>query len=244
MIEIEKVGAQTLYKRVGDSVTVSVKLRNDGNATGTVTLNVEVYEPINEVWVRITDRIQGDDVSVSPNSTVTKSYSFKPFTLAEWIGVGTILDIRASISGDSTDEYEDFFEFGFSDGPDVTWYDGSHELKILEEFPSGCSGSATEKHNFRFGEEVKMMYRAFNFKNSSPAKVLFTILQEITSDTCWLWWQGVSTLRTPSTYWACYLLKWWGFYPPEGTYLVYATPELSPGYTRAIDFLHTYFNVY
>jgi len=243
MIEIEKVGAQTLYKRVGDSVTVSVKLRNDGNVSGTVTLKVDVYEPINGVWVRITP-ITGESVTVSPSSTVTKSYSFKPFTLAEWIGGETILDIRASISGDSTDEYEEFFEFGFSGGPDVTWYDGGHEFKIVESFPSPCSGSVTEKYNFHYGETVRMMYRVFDFKNDSPARVLFTAVKEITSDVCWLAWQRVSTLKTPDTYWTCYWKGWKKSDWSKGTYLAYATPELSPGYTRAVDFLHTYFNVY
>lgn len=245
MIEIDGITAQTLYKRVGDSVTVNVKLRNTGDVAGTVTLKVDVYEPLNEIWIRISP-ILGDNITVSPGSTVTKSYSFKPFSPMYLIGYGNVLDIRARISGDSSDEYEDIFRFEYTNAPNVTWHDGRCEFKIIENWPSTCSGSITEKHAFPYGQTVRMMYRAFGFSNNSHVRVLFTMVKEISSDVYWLVWQGISTIKPPDPgyYWSCYLVGWNHTNYPKGIYLAYATAEMVPGYSSRIGILRNYFSIY
>jgi len=241
MIRIEEVATQTLYKRLGDTVTVSVKLHNYGNATGNVRLYVEVYEPVNNIWTRITDRVQGDDVSVSPGSTVTKSYSFKPFSILEG------LFVVAKITGDSSDQYSDYFDFSFTDYPEVKWYSGyGTEFKVIENWPNTCSGSVTEKHSFHYGETVRLMYRAFNFENHSTVRVLFTCLKEITSDVYWLKWQGVLSINPPSPgyYFLCVYRGWNLSNWVKGIYLTYATAEMFPGSTYGVEILDNYFNIY
>lgn len=242
MIGIEEIGTQTLYKRVGDSVTVKVRLHNSGNATGTVNLRVEVYEPVNGIWIRITNRLQGDDVSVSPGSTVTKSYSFKPVGILP----GERLRIKAYISGDSSDTREANFDFSFTGVPYITWHGGSDEFKILQNFPSKCDAGVSEKHTFRYGETVRMMYRAFNFDNEDTVRVLFTMIKEITANVYWLKWQGISTMRSPQSgyYWSCYWVGWNHTNYPRGIYLAYVTAEMIPGYSTGVGILDNYFSIY
>lgn len=238
------VRLQTLEKRVGDDVTVKVKLHNSGGSSGSVTLKVDVYEPINELWYRITDSDLGDTVTVPAYSTVTKSYNFKPiYDYWSTEKEEFVLKIRASISGDSSDSLTKEFPFQFSWPSKTTWYDGSDELKVVESFPSTCSGSITEKHSFNQGETVRLLFRAFDFENSGSLRVLISVLRVLSETQLYLYWQDYSTIDTPDPgyYWSCYPLEWKLNNYPKGKYVVYVTAELYPGYEQGIDILDDYF---
>ena len=226
MIEIEEVSTQEIVKRVGDSVTINVKLRNDGNTTGHVKLKTYVYDWYGDFWILLDENIFGTDVTVNPGSTVTKSYSFKPTHAG-------FLTVKAEISGDSSDVMEKDFDMTFQ-VPKVDWY-GGWDVILKSGNCVNTSGewdipSECEKGAFHYGETIYILYKQKYFGNRGDARALLTWVREVSKDVVQLKWQGVLTFKAlqEGYYWIWCAGYWWLSNYPKGTYVAIVTVDMLP----------------